>query len=41
MAQKRDKERYGRSRAPECEFEVYELNDNRGWVASILIGECY
>ena len=41
MTQKKDKERYGRSFAPDCEFEVYELNDNMGWGASVSIGDCY
>ena len=41
MAQTKDKEQYGREFAPECEFEVYELNDNMGWGASVAIGDCY
>ena len=41
MTQKNDKERYGRSFAPDCGFEVYELNDNMGWGASVAIGDCY
>ena len=41
MAQKKDKEQYGRDFAPDCGFEVYELYDNRGWRASVLIGDCY
>ena len=41
MAQTKDKEQYGREFAPECEFEVYELNDNIGWGASVAIGDCY
>ena len=39
MAQKKDKEKYGREFAPDCEFQVYELNDN--WGASVAIGDYY
>ncbi len=41
MAQKKDKEQYGRFCAPDCEFEVYGLNDNMVWSASVAIGDCY
>lgn len=41
MAQKKDKEQYGRSWAPDCEFKVYELNNNEDCGASIAIGEFY
>ncbi len=41
MAQKKDKEQYGREFAPKCEFGVYELNDTMGWGASVAIGDCY
>lgn len=41
MAQKKDKESYGRAFAPDCEFKVYELNENMDWVANIAIGEFY
>lgn len=41
MAQKKDKEQYGRSFAPDCDFQVYELNDNMGWGASVGIGDYY
>ena len=41
MTQKKDKEKLGKEFAPECEFDVYELNDNMGWGASIAIGDCY
>ena len=45
MTQKKDKEKFGKEFASECEFEVYELvyelNDNTAWVASVAIGDCY
>jgi hypothetical protein len=41
MAKKKDKEGYGRSFAPDCEFKVFELNENMDWVANIEIGEFY
>lgn len=36
-----DKEKIGREFAPECDFEVYELNDNMDWGASVAIGDFY
>ena len=41
MAQIKNKEKYGRDFAPECDFSVYELNDNMGWGAYVSIGDCY
>ena len=41
MAQTKNKEQYGRDFAPDCDFKVYELNDNMDWGASVAIGDCY
>ena len=41
MTTEKDKENFGREFAPECDFEVYELNDSMGWGASVAIGDCY
>ena len=41
MAHLIDKERYGMVYAPDCEFNVYELNDNMDWGANIAIGDFY
>ena len=41
MAQKKDKEQYGRDFAPICDFHVYEFNDSMGWGANIAIGDFY
>jgi hypothetical protein len=38
MAQKKDKVQYGMFYAPDCDFQVYEINNNTGWAASIKIG---
>ena len=36
-----DKEKYGRDFAPNCDFQVYELNDNMRWGAYVAIGDYY
>lgn len=41
MVQKKDKEQYGREFAPECDFEVYQLNNDRGWKATVSIEDFY
>lgn len=41
MAQKKDKEQYGREFAPECKFRIYELDDVVRHVANIEIGDFY
>ena len=41
MVQKKDKEKIGREFAPECDFEVYQLNGNMGWKATVSIEDFY
>lgn len=41
MTKKVDKEQYGRDFAPDCDFQVYELNDDMGFGANIGIGDFY
>lgn len=36
-----DKEKIGREFAPECSFEVYQLDDNWGWKAAVSIEDFY
>lgn len=36
-----DKEKIGREFAPECGFEVYQLDDNWGWKANVSIEDFY
>ena len=35
------KEQIGRDFAPECGFEVYQLNNNMGWKATVSIEDFY
>jgi hypothetical protein len=41
MAQKKDKESYGRAFAPDCEFKVYQSQEDWSYFGSIDIGEFY
>ena len=38
---KNSKEKIGRDFAPECDFEVYRSDDNRGWIANVSIDGFY
>ena len=43
MAQEKDKEQYGMSFAPDCDFKVYETEFfvKTWWIGSVSIGDCY